>query len=119
MLYSINVFLFLLLKEEKYHIRRIFTFEGPSGVNWDDVKHVRLNFMLPHVEKLAVETNYDKYFLFILASGTHMFVFIQLYHQHAYPFFTKLLFITIFFFSGKPNFTVYTQCKHVDFGGGF
>ncbi|XP_027937983.1 polycomb group protein EMBRYONIC FLOWER 2-like isoform X2 [Vigna unguiculata] len=55
--------------EEKYHIRRIFTFEGPSGVNWDDVKHVRLNFMLPQVEKLAVETNYDKYFLFILASG--------------------------------------------------
>ncbi|WVY98436.1 hypothetical protein V8G54_030587 [Vigna mungo] len=55
--------------EEKYHVSRIFTFEGPTGIDWDGINHVRVNFMLPQIEKLAVETNYDKYFLFILASA--------------------------------------------------
>ncbi|XP_022640543.1 polycomb group protein EMBRYONIC FLOWER 2-like [Vigna radiata var. radiata] len=55
--------------EEKYDVRRIFTFEGPTGIDWNGINHVRVNFMLPHIEKLAVETNYDKYFLFILASA--------------------------------------------------
>ncbi|WVY97272.1 hypothetical protein V8G54_029423 [Vigna mungo] len=55
--------------EEKYEVRRIFTFEGPTGIDSDGINHVRVNFMLPHIEKLAVETNYDKYFLLILASA--------------------------------------------------
>ncbi|WVY96395.1 hypothetical protein V8G54_028546, partial [Vigna mungo] len=47
----------------------IFTFECPTGIDSDGINHVRANFMLPHIEKLAVETNYDKYFLLILASA--------------------------------------------------
>ncbi|KAG2402029.1 uncharacterized protein HKW66_Vig0259010 [Vigna angularis] len=53
---------------ERYHVRRISTFEGPTGIDWDGINHVRINFMLPHIEKLAAETNCDKYFLFILTS---------------------------------------------------
>ncbi|XP_017435708.2 polycomb group protein EMBRYONIC FLOWER 2-like isoform X2 [Vigna angularis] len=55
--------------EESYHVRRISTFEGPTGIDWDGINHVRISFMLPHIEKLAVETNCDKYFLFILTSA--------------------------------------------------
>ncbi|KAG2401944.1 Polycomb group protein [Vigna angularis] len=54
---------------ESYHVRRISTFEGPTGIDWDGINHVRISFMLPHIEKLAVETNCDKYFLFILTSA--------------------------------------------------
>ncbi|XP_022640542.1 polycomb group protein EMBRYONIC FLOWER 2-like [Vigna radiata var. radiata] len=54
--------------EAKYDVHPIF--EGPTGINWNGINHVRVNFMLPHIEKLAVETNYDKYFLFILASAS-------------------------------------------------
>ncbi|KAK7356511.1 hypothetical protein VNO80_15784 [Phaseolus coccineus] len=55
--------------EEKYHVGRIFTFQGPSGIDWNGNHYVLVKFMLPQHEKLAVETTYDKYFLCILASA--------------------------------------------------
>jgi len=80
--YVVNTFLFWLLKEEKYHVGRIFTFQGPCGTDLHGNHSVLVKFMLPQQEKLAVETNYDKYFLCILASGMHMVVLIQLFHEH-------------------------------------
>ncbi|KAL9318032.1 hypothetical protein ACSQ67_014549 [Phaseolus vulgaris] len=55
--------------EEKYHVGRIFTFQGPCGTDLHGNHSVLVKFMLPQQEKLAVETNYDKYFLCILASA--------------------------------------------------
>ncbi|TKY51784.1 Polycomb group protein EMBRYONIC FLOWER 2 [Spatholobus suberectus] len=53
---------------QRYHFVRISTFRGPSGIDGNRNTKIKVNFMLPELDKLHVEANSGKYFVLIFAS---------------------------------------------------